>query len=84
MSIFGAYMAKYCDAQQNQLRCLSHMRDEAGGMYCKVHADSRVPQLEKDLEEARQKWADLAKESAASVAEVKQVPKLKAKVDELK
>ena len=31
-------------------------------MYIKVKVDSRVPQLEKVLEEARLKWADLAQE----------------------
>ena len=34
-------------------------------MYNKVPADSQVPQLEKALEEARMKWANLAKERAA-------------------
>ena len=53
-----------------------------GGSSAKV--DSRVPQLEKDLEEARLKWTDLAKEHAALTFEVKKVPKLEVEVDELK
>ena len=53
-------------------------------MYNKVQADSRVPQLEKDLEEALLKWTDLAKERAALTSEVKKVPKLEVEVDELK
>ena len=53
-------------------------------MYNKVQADSRVPQLEKDLEEARLKWTDLAKERVALTSEVKKVPKLEVEVDELK
>ena len=31
-------------------------------MYSKAQAKSQVPQLEKDLDEARLKWADLANE----------------------
>ena len=53
-------------------------------MCIKVHADSRVPQLENNLEKARLKWAYLAKEHANLAAEVKKVPKLEAKVVELK
>ena len=52
-------------------------------MYNKVQADSRVPQLEKNLEKDRLKWADLAKERAALSAEVKKVTKLEADVAEL-
>ena len=52
-------------------------------MYDKVQADSRVPQLEKELEEARLKWADLAKECLALALEVKKVPKLEADVTAL-
>ena len=55
-------MAKYCDARQHQLNCLSHMREEARDMYIKVQAESWVPQLEKELEEARLKLDELAKE----------------------
>ena len=83
MSIFGAYMAKYCDTRQHQLSCLSRMREWAREMYSKVQADSRVPQLEKDLEKDRLKWADLAKERAALSAEVKKVTKLEVDVAEL-
>ena len=60
------------------------MREGTQKIYSKVKADSRVPQLEKDLEEARLKWVDLAKERVVLVAEVKKVPKLEAEVDELK
>ena len=38
----------------------------------------------KDLDEAQLKWVDLAKERADLTSEVKIVPKLEAKVDELK
>ena len=84
MSIFGAYVAKYCNAGQYQLSHLSYLREGALEMYKKVRADSRVPQLEKDLEEAWLKWANLAKEHAALAVKVKQVPKLEAEVEELK
>ena len=77
-------MKKYCDARQHQLSRLSHLREGAHEMYSKVQTDSRVPQLEKDLEQAQLKWADLAKERADLAAEVKNVPKLEAEVDELK
>ena len=40
----------------------SHMWEGAREMYSKVKENSRVPQLEKVLEEARLKWADLAQE----------------------
>ena len=53
-------------------------------MYKKMQADSRVPQLEKDLEEATLKWVDLTKEYIALAIEVKQVPNLEAEVEELK
>ena len=49
-----------------------------------MQANSRVLQLEKDLEEARLKWANLAKEWAALAAEVKLLPKLEADVAELR
>ena len=49
-----------------------------------MRADSQVPQLEKDLEEARLKWAYLARERTNLAANVKKVPKLEAEVDELK
>ena len=58
--MFSAYMAKYCDIWKHQLSGLSHLREGARELYNKVHADYRVPQLE----EARLKWVDLAKESA--------------------
>ena len=77
-------MAKYCDAWQYQLRRLSHLREGTREMYSKVQVDSWVPQLEKDLEEARLKRVDLAKEQAVLVVKVKKVPKLEAEVDELK
>ena len=76
MSIFYAYMAKHCNSWQHQLSRLSHLREGAREMYSKVQADSRVTRLENDLDKARLKWVDLAKESADLVAEVKKVPKL--------
>ena len=48
-------------------------------MYNKVKADSREPQLE----EARLKWADLAKECLVLAAEVKKVSKLEVDVTAL-
>ena len=36
-------------------------------MYNKVHANSQVPWLEKDLEEARLKWVNLVKECATLI-----------------
>ena len=45
-------------------------------MYKKVQADSWVPHMEKDLEEARLKWVDVAKEHVVLAIKVKQVPKL--------
>ena len=53
-------------------------------MYSKVKADSQVPQLEKNLEEARLKWADLSRERDDLVVKVKKVSKLEAEVDEFK
>ena len=53
-------------------------------MYNKVQVDSRVPQLEKGLEEVGLKWADVAKERAALAVEVKIVPKLEVDVVELR
>ena len=53
-------------------------------MYNKVQANSRIPQLDKNLEKAQLTWADLAKEHATLAVEVRQVPNLEAKVDELK
>ena len=53
-------------------------------MYKQVQAESRFPQLEKDLKEARLKGFDLVKERAALSIEVKQVPKQEAEVEELK
>ena len=60
------------------------MRDGAREMYNKVQADSRVPQLEKDLKEAWLKWVDLTEECTALTTEVKKVPKLEVEVNELK
>ena len=42
-----------------------------------------MPQLEKELEEAQLKWADLAKELVVRIAKVKKVRKLDADVAEL-
>ena len=67
-------MEKYCDTRQHQLSRLSNLREGTKEMYSKVQVDSRVPLLEKDLEEARLKWVDLAKELADLVVEVKKVP----------
>ena len=53
-------------------------------MYSKVQADSRVPQLEKELEEARLKWVDLSREQVDLAAEVKKLSKLEIEVDKLK
>ena len=62
MSIFDAYMAKYCEARQHQLTCLSYLREGPWDMYMKVQAKSKVPKMEKEVEEARLKLAELAKE----------------------
>ena len=62
---------------------MSHLREGARELYNKVQANSRVRQLEKDLEEARLKWVDLAKERVVLTVEVKKVPKLKADVAKL-
>ena len=74
MSIFGAYMAKYCEVWQHQLSRLSLMREGVHDMYMKVQAESRVPQLEKELEEARLKLVELAKECHVLVAQAQKVP----------
>ena len=84
MSIFGAYMAKYCDARQHQLSYLCHMREGAQDMYMKVQAESRVPQLEKELAEARLKLDELAKEHHVLAAQAKKVPQLEVEVEDLK
>ena len=64
---------------------LSHTKDGAREMYnSRVQANFRVPQLDKDMKEARLKWVDLARERTAMAAEVKKVPQLEAKMDELK
>ena len=52
-------------------------------MYDKVQADSWVSQLEKELEEARLKWANLTKEPLTLATKVKKVPKLEADVTAL-
>ena len=52
-------------------------------MYDKVQVDSKVPQLEKELEKTQLMWVDMAKEHLALVAEVKRVPKLEALVTTL-
>ena len=59
------------------------MQEDAREMYGKVQANSWVPHLEKDLEEAWLKWANLAKEWAALAVEVKMLTKLEADVAEL-
>ena len=64
MSIFGTYMAKYCDTRQHQSSHLSHMWEGPREMYNKVKVDSQVPRLEKVLEEAWLKQVDLAQEHA--------------------
>ena len=84
MSIFGACMAKYCDARQHQLNLLVHLREGAGEIYNKEKSDSRGPLLEKDLEEALLKWVDIVKECASLAAEVRWVSKLEAEVKKLK
>ena len=49
-------------------------------MYNKVQVDSLVLQLEKELEEARLKCVNLAKELLVLATKVKKVPKLEAGV----
>ena len=58
-------------------------REGARELYNKVQTDSLVPQLEKDLKEARLKWVDLAKECAFWTADVRKVQKLEVDVAEL-
>ena len=76
-------MAKYYDIRQHQLSHLSHLREGAQELYNKGHIDSRVPRLEKDLEQARLKWANMAKQHVVWIAEVRKVRKLEADVTEL-
>ena len=76
-------MVKYSDLRQHQLIHLSHLREGTQELYNKVQANSRVPKMEKDLEEALLKWADLAKELIVLTVEVKKVPKLEVDVAEL-
>ena len=83
MSMFGAYMEKYCDGRQHQLSRLSHLREGARELYNKVQAESRVSHLEKDSENALPKWAKLAKKRVVQTAQVKKVWKLETDVDEL-
>ena len=45
MSIFGACMARYCNARQHQLSRLSHMWDRAWDLYSKAQAKSRILNL---------------------------------------
>ena len=73
MSMFGAYMTKCCDRQKHQLSCLSHLREGAQELHNKVQAESLVPQLEKELEEGRLKWAEFAKECVVWIVKVKKV-----------
>ena len=83
MSMFDAYMAKYNDIEQHQLSRLSHLREGARELYNMVQTSFRVPQLEKNLEEAWLKWADLANEHAVWTAKVRKVQKLEVDVAEL-
>ena len=83
MSMFDVYIAKYYDIRQHQLSRLSHLREGTREMYSKLQEDSRVPQLDKDLEEARLKWVNLAKEHVVLTDEVKKELKLKVIVAEL-
>ena len=59
------------------------MQESARELYNKVQVESRVPQLEKDLEEAGLKWADLAKEPIVWTTKVKKVRKMEANVAKL-
>ena len=54
------------------------------GYVHEVQAESRVPQLEKELAEARLKLAELAKEHHMLAAQAKKVPQLEVKVEDLK
>ena len=59
------------------------MRKDDWVLYNKVQVESRVPKLEKDLEEARLKWAELSKERTAWVVDVKKVQKVEVDVAEI-
>ena len=60
------------------------MRAGAQDLYRKVQAKSRVPQLEKEVMEAKQKLFKLVKERNVLTSQVKKVPQLEAKVGALK
>ena len=47
-------------------------------MYDQVQAESRVPKLERELENVRVKWSMLVKEHASWVVDAKKMKKLEA------
>ena len=53
MNVFGACMAKCCDARHYHLSRLSHFRDRAQELYTKAKTESRVLQLEAVVSDLR-------------------------------
>ena len=77
-------MAKYCDAWQHQLSRLSHIWDRAWDLYSKAQVDSRIPNLEKDVTELRQKLSKTSKAREVLGNQIKKIPQLEAEVANLK
>ena len=60
------------------------MREGTWDLYTKVQAKSWVPQLEKEVMKGMRKLAKLAKECKVLANQVKKVPRLEAKLEDLK
>ena len=87
-NIFGFFFLCLCFCILRADECVWRLHGHictrvARVLYNKVQAKSRVPKLEKELEQARLEWAKLPKERTAWIANVKKTRKLEADVVDL-
>ena len=75
-------MAMYCVSRQIHFSQLFALRETARTLYGKVQEESRVPELERELEKVRTKWSMLVKEHATRIANTKKARKLKVDLTE--
>ena len=82
--MFRACMAKYCDVRQHELSQLSHLWDGVWELYSKAQDEAKTPALEREVDELRQKLAEVTRVCDVLGHQLKKVPRLEAEVADLK
>ena len=77
-------MAKNYDVRKHQLTWLSHLWDDARELYSKAQEEAKALALEREVDELRQKLAEVTRARDVLGHQIKKVSRLEAEVANLK